>query len=133
MNAIENMLMQALLQSCSDKPVTPEEVMGNKTALEAVQQIDPERARGVIILAAVDEVNDEGRGVRLVTSMAGSERTVEALLRTATAILQIQHLQRCHSDEVAKDPLLSALLAGGSEIDSKDVHEHFGGCGNPSH
>lgn len=134
MNILENMMMQRLMASLSTKPLTPEEVMGNQHALAAVPNIDPARCRGLVILAALDETNEAGEtGVQLVTSMAGSEQTIDALVNTAELILRLQHLKRCHPEDVAKDPLLSELLKGDSQIDAVDVHEHFGGCGDPRH
>lgn len=134
MNVLENMMMQSLIAACSTKPLSPEEVMGNKQALESVQQIIPEKARAVIVLSVLDEVNEAGeRGVQLVTGMAGSEQTIDALLRVATGLVQMQHLKRCHPEELENNPLLSALMAGNSELDAVDVHQHFGGCGGDRH
>lgn len=134
MNAMENMMMQSLLASVSTKPITPEEVMGNKQALEAVPQVIPERARAVIVMAVLDETSDAGeRGVQLVTSMAGSEQTIETLLRVAQGIVHMQHIKRCHPEELANNALLSALMAGESEIDAVEVHQLFGGCGGEKH
>lgn len=133
MNVLENMLMQRLLASISDKPITPEEVMATKKCLEAVPGIDPARCRGLIIMAAIDEKNEDGRtGVQLITSMGGSEQTIDALVGTAELLLRVQHMQRGHPEEVAKNPLLRELLEG-SEMQADLAQDLFGGCGDPRH
>ena len=134
MNVLEQMMMQGLMTACDTKPQSPEEVMGNKQALEAVKQIIPENARAVIVMAVLDETNDAGqRGVQLVTGMAGSEKTIDTLLHVAQGMVQMQHIKRCHPEELESNPLLSALMSGESEIDAVDVHQHFGGCGGEKH
>lgn len=132
MNVLETLLMQALQQAVGVNPAKPEEALAAQEALEIISKIDTKRCRGLLIMAVQDCEKDGNKGLELVSAMTGTEQVLELLANAASAVITAQHLQRCHPDEVAQHPLLSALLKGAA-VEADTVETRYSAAGQPQH